>query len=94
MTDDGDNEEIINWSFDVGHDYPSVEVVDVIAEIEGQNSSEMPAIYDTIGQLIEDLFSDPPSPDAEAVLQFSYEGYRITLDQDGHATFREVTGKG
>lgn len=89
---DNEHGEVIYRTFDVSDDYPSVDVVKVIAELEGKESSELSSMYGTIDHLIENLFSDPPSPDAEAVLEFSYEGYRITLNQDGNATFRKITG--
>lgn len=95
MNKNGDNndegEDVIYCNINADSDYSSLEVVETIAELEGKKSSELPAIYDAIGHLIEELFSNPPSPEAEVILEFSYEGYRITLNQDSHATFRKIT---
>lgn len=85
------NERMIHWSFDVGSDYPSVDVAEVIMELEGKERVELSPMYETIDCLIENLFSDALASDAQAVLQFSYEGYRITLNQDGNATIMEIT---
>ena len=49
----------------------------VIAELEGRDT-ELPAVYETIDHLIQTSFSDLPDPEAQAVLQFSYAGYRVT----------------
>lgn len=84
-------EDGIYRCFNVGNNYPSLDVVEAIAELEGKKSSELPAIYDTIGPLIKNLFSNPPSSEAEAVLQFSYEGYRITLNQNSSERCMKIT---
>ena len=33
------------------------------------------------------LYSSPPPAEAQAMIKFTYEGYRITLYQDGQAVF-------
>jgi hypothetical protein len=92
-SDHGDEDEMAatHWEFDVDTEIPEVNVVEVIAELEDRDSSDLSEIYDTIDHLIEKLFSEPPSAEAQAVLQFSYEGYRITLNQDGYATFMKIS---
>jgi len=92
-SDHGDEDEMAatHWEFDVDTGNPEVNVVEVIAELEGQDSTDLSAMYDTIDHLIEKLFYEPPSAEAQAVLQFSYEGYRITLNQDGYATFMKIS---
>ena len=87
---DGDEMAAVHWEFDTDEESPSVDVAAVISELEERESTDLPAVYDTIDHLIEELFSDPPSPEAQAVLEFSYEGYRITLSQDGYATFMKI----
>ena len=81
-----------HWEFDVNHESPEVTVAKVIAELEDRDSTDLPPVYDMIDHLIQTLFSDPPDPEAQAVIQFSYEGYRINLNQDGHATFMRIDG--
>lgn len=91
-SDHGDEEEMAatHWEFDVDREDPEVNVVEVIAKLEGRDNTDLPPIYNTIDHLIETLFSEPPAPEAQAVIQFSYHGYRVTLNQDGHATFMKI----
>lgn len=90
----GDDAEMAatHWEFDVDREDPEIDMAEVIAELEGQDSTDLPPIYNTIDHLIESLFSEPPAADAQAVIQFSYEGYRVNLNQDGHATFMKIAG--
>lgn len=69
-------------------------MIEVIAELEGRESSDLSALYGTIDHVIDRLFSEPPSPEAQAQLEFTYEGYRIVLNQDGHATFMKIAEGG
>ena len=89
--DNDDEMAAVHWEFDTDQAEPSVDVAKVVAELERKESTDLSAVYDTIDHMIEELFSEPPVPEAQAVLQFSYEGYRITLNQDGYATFMKVT---
>jgi|AntRauTorcE11898_2_1112593.scaffolds.fasta_scaffold103558_1 hypothetical protein len=89
--DDDDEMAAVHWEFDTDREDPGVDVAEVIAELEGKESTDLSPVYTTIDHMVEELFSEPPSPEAQAVLQFSYEGYRITLNQDGYATFMKIT---
>jgi len=40
--------------------------------------------------VLDHLFSNPPSAEAQMEVTFSYEGYRITIEQDGTAEFVRV----
>ncbi|WP_440763692.1 HalOD1 output domain-containing protein [Natronorubrum sp. DTA7] len=90
----GDGEEMAatHWEFDVDQEDPAIDVVAVVAELEGKDGIDLPPIYNTIDHLIEKLFSEPPAAESQAVIQFSYEGYRINLNQDGQATFMKIAG--
>ncbi|WP_134670002.1 HalOD1 output domain-containing protein [Halorussus marinus] len=68
-----------------------IEVAEIIADLEGREPTDISALYDTIDHLVEHLFSNPPPIEAQAELTFTYEGYRICLFQDGHATFMKVS---
>jgi len=89
--DNDDEMAAAHWEFDTHQPEPSVDVAQAVAELEGKESTDLSAVYDTIDHMIEALFSEPPAPEAQAVLEFSYEGYRITLNQDGYATFMKVS---
>lgn len=66
---------------------PSVQVVEIIAELEGKELVEMTPAYHHLGDVLEEIFSNPPVQEAEVEITFSYEGYRITIKQDGSAHF-------
>ncbi|WP_227380034.1 HalOD1 output domain-containing protein [Haladaptatus halobius] len=69
---------------------PQVTVAEVVAELEGKNTSELTPVYDAIDHFVSNLFSSPPPEAAQAQIEFTYEGYRITIHQDGMATFRKI----
>lgn len=84
---DDDEMDATHWEFDVDEDQPEVPVATVIAELEGTQGTSLSPIYETVDDLIMRLFSDPPPPEAQARIEFTYEGYRILIHQDGYATF-------
>jgi len=87
----GDDEtEAIDWQFDTDQRMPEIAIAEVISRLDGRELIDMTPVHDTIGHLVEALFSEPLSPDSQAVVQFHYEGYRITVDRDGGATFRKL----
>ena len=67
---------------------PEVALVHTLAELKGIDESELTQLYSCINSMVEDLFRSPPPAEATAELVFSYEGYRITVYQDGHAVFQ------
>lgn len=69
---------------------PEIDIANIVAELEGEAATDLSALYDTIDHVIERLYSNPPPIEAQATLAFTYEGYRITLVQDGKATFMKV----
>lgn len=71
-------------------DSPQIDVAEIIADLEGREATDIPALYDTIDHVIEHLYSNPPPIEAQAQLEFTYEGYRIVLVQDGQATFMKI----
>lgn len=58
--------------------------LEIIAELEGRAIDELPSLYDEIDHFIELLFKNPPSPKSQLELEFSYNGYRVSMDQSGH----------
>ena len=85
--DDHPEREIVRRELDTGADEPAVQIAEAVAEIEGKNAAELPAMYDCVDGVLTHLFSDPPSPEAQMAVEFSYETYRITVGQSGDATF-------
>lgn len=84
-------EEVIHVRFDTDEIDPSLSVAEAVAELEGTDPTELGTIYDAIDHVIDNIFSDPPSPDADVEVAFTYEGYRITVHQNGDATFVPIS---
>ncbi|WP_394739530.1 HalOD1 output domain-containing protein [Natronococcus roseus] len=87
--DDG----VVYRTFDVDEADPNVSVARTVAELENVETEELTPLYGCIDHILEHVFSDPPVPAAEAQITFSYEGYRITVEQDGNAVFRKQGGR-
>lgn len=72
-------------------DAPGIDVAEIVAELEGKDATHISALYDTVDHLVDHMYSTPPPLEAQCTLEFTYEGYRIMLTQDGHATFMKVS---
>lgn len=82
--------DVYHYQFDTDRSDPTVDIARVVAELEGNDPEELSALYATVGSLVGQLFSNPPGPESDARLEFSYEGYRVTLEQDGRGTFHQL----
>lgn len=80
------------WELDVDEDDPEVDIVEIVSRLEGKPVESLPPVYNTVDSMIAKLFSDPPPAEAQAMIQFTYEGYRIDIQQSGNATFMDVSG--
>lgn len=67
-----------------------IELSEVVADLEGRDSLELPTLYHQVDHLLEELFSDPPAPEAQVEISFTYEGYRIDVDQSGHVRLMPI----
>lgn len=83
--------KIVHRDLESDVDNPAVAVAEAIAEIEGTEADELTTTYDCIDGTLNELFSTPPSQDAQLTVTFTYEGYRITVEQNGSAKFVKVT---
>lgn len=81
---------VIHRKFETDEENPSSQVAEVIAELENAETTELGPIWDCIDGVLDNLFSNPPDPQAQMVIKFSYEGYRISVSQDGNAEFMKV----
>lgn len=72
---------------------PEVSLIHMLAEIKGVDESELAPLYSCIGSMVDNLFRSPPPAEATAELTFSYQGYRITIYQDGHIVFQQSTAE-
>lgn len=77
--------------FDDDTEEPAMELVNLIAEHKGVEQDELNPVYNWADHLIEHLYGSPPPAEAQATVEFSYEGYRITLYQDGRAVIMDRT---
>ena len=82
--------KIIHRDLDNDADNPAVAVAEAVTEIEGLEADEVATTYDCIDGTLDELFSTPPSQEAQMEVTFTYEGYRITVEQNGNAKFVKV----
>ena len=82
---------IVYRQLDTGRNEPDLEVAEILAELEGKETTDISTLYDRIDQLVKHLCSDPLSDDAQAQVQFHYEGDQITVHQHGGATSLKLT---
>ena len=85
---DSDSEsEIVHRELDTDAESPEIEVVAAIADIDGREMTDLSPLHNCIDGVLDNLFSEPPSPEAEMRITFNYEGYRVGVTQDGSGTF-------
>ena len=69
-----------------------MQVAKIVAELEGVDEDKLEPSYKKIDHVLDHIFSEPPHPEAQIQVTFSYEGYRITVEQDGSAQFVHTEG--
>ncbi|MFB6164411.1 MAG: HalOD1 output domain-containing protein [Haloarculaceae archaeon] len=77
-------------------DEAAYDFLTLLAEIEGCDVTDLPPMHTRIGDLLTEIFQDPPSAEAQVQVAFSYYGYRITVEQNGQLSLMklgEVTGE-
>jgi hypothetical protein len=85
MTDP--EEAIVHRKLDTNVTNPAVEVAEAVADIEGTESTDLSSMYECVDGVLDNVFSNPPSPEAQMEIEFTYESYRITVEQNGDAQF-------
>ena len=88
MADDSGDGDVYHATFDTNQRQPNVDVTETVAELKDTDSDQLSPLYDCIDHVIDNIFSEPPDSDANVEVSFTYEGFRITIGQDGNATFR------
>lgn len=86
------DDSIIHRTLDTEQRDPVVQVAEIVAAIEGKDIDELTTTYEKLDHLLTNVFTDPPKPEAQVTVTFSYEGYRITVEQDGSAQFVKTEG--
>lgn len=84
------SDEIVRRSLATEGLSPGAAIAEVVAELEGREPSSLPPIYQRVDGVLGDVFSNPPSPEAQMEVVFTYQGYRVTVGQDGDAQFVKV----
>lgn len=77
-------DEIVHRTLDTGRDNPGLGVAEIVADLEGTEVYELTTVWDCIDGALGEIFSNPPSPEAQLEVKYSYEGYRITVEQNGN----------
>lgn len=88
---DSHEESIVHERLDVDRQEPAVQVAEIVASLDGKDQTELSPVYDQIDHVLTHIFSNPPDPGAQVEISFTYEGYRITVEQNGRARFVDVT---
>lgn len=82
MSDTPQN-EIVHREVDTDAENPAAEIAETVAELEDKDHADLATMYDVADHVIDHIFSTPPADEAQFEVSFSYEGYRITLEQNG-----------
>ncbi|WP_435344846.1 HalOD1 output domain-containing protein [Haloarchaeobius sp. HRN-SO-5] len=84
------DDEVVRRQLEQDGESPSDQIATIVAELEAKETTQLRTMYDTLDGVIDNIFADPPSPDAQLRIEFTYEGYRITVEQSGAATFEKT----
>lgn len=90
MTETHDD-EIVHREFDTDREEPAIAIAEVVAELEGTPVEDLAPTYDRIDGMLSNLYANPPASEAQMTVEFTYSGYRITVEQSGAAEFVHVT---
>ncbi|WP_136717621.1 HalOD1 output domain-containing protein [Halorientalis salina] len=95
MPDDGSDGD--SPDADIAHrrvstdpDEADYEFLELVAELEGCDVTALPPMHPRIDDIVSEVFSDPPSADAQVEVQFSYFGYRVEMDQAGNVSLMRI----
>jgi hypothetical protein len=83
-------DDVVVRQLDTDADDPALAVAEIVAELEGTDAARLQPTYDQLDHVLDHVFSTPPRPEAEIEISFTYEGYRITVEQNGRAEFRKL----
>lgn len=72
-------------------EYANYSLLEVIADIESVDVTALPPMWTRIDDALEELFQEPPAPEARMELTFSYHGYRITVRQSGDVSLTPLS---
>ena len=80
-------EKIVQREIDTDTDNPAAELAETVAELEDEETTNLPTMYECVDGVLDNIFSTPPASEAQMQIEFSYQIYRVTIEQNGTATF-------
>lgn len=80
---DAREQTIVRRTISTDPDGAVADLLELVAGLQGVDIEELPSFYTETDHVVESLFTTPPSRRSQMQLEFSYAGYRITLNQDG-----------
>lgn len=89
-TTDEHDDEIAHRMLNTDVDEPAVAVAEAVADLEDVKPDDLPTTYNCIDGMLDEMYANPPSPEAQLAVEFTYAGYRVTVEQDGAAKFIAV----
>ncbi|WP_423999211.1 HalOD1 output domain-containing protein [Haloarcula salina] len=90
--DEAPERSLIKREVEPVEDEANFRVLETIADVEGVEVTDLPPLYERIDHILDHLFDNPPAPEAQVVITFSYHGYRVRVDQDGHVELARLNG--
>ncbi|WP_226007546.1 HalOD1 output domain-containing protein [Natrinema salinisoli] len=82
---------VLQRQLDADQGNQMVQLVELIADIDDVEPTEISPIYRDIDSLVSNFFGSQPPSRGDATLAFSYQGYRIHLKQDGRTTVCDLS---
>lgn len=89
MSDDPEA-EIVERTVETDDADPNYKIPDIIADIEDVDITALPPMYKCLDHMLDKLYSDPPDDEAQVEVTFSYNGYRVTAEQNGTVLLRKL----
>lgn len=84
------DDEVYHRHLDTEGEEPAIQIAEHVADICGVEATELESTWSCFDHVIDMIFKDPPAPEANVEVRFTYEDYRIVVDQEGDATFIRV----
>ena len=89
-TDGEPREQILEYEVEPAEDHANYLVLEAVADAESVDVVDLPPMYERIDHVLDELFGEPPAPEAQVEIAFSYHGYRITIDQSGSVRLKKL----
>jgi hypothetical protein len=80
-------DERVYRELETDRDTPSTQIAEIVADLESTDVTDLTPTYNCIDEVLANVFTHPPSSESQLEVSFSYESYRITVEQDGTGRF-------